>query len=410
MLPFSEKIAETLHNISNNKFRVVLTGFAVSWGIFMLIVLLGAGYGIENGVKKSFERDAVNTLWLHAGQTSIPYKGLPQGRLIQFNNEDVEDLSNSMENVDLLAGRFFLSNSTLRYGKRAANFTVVGIHPDFQKIENMQLHSGRLLNIIDQDEVRKSAVIGRVVKKELFGRGVAAGQHILVNNIAFRVVGVFNDPGDERQEEMVVIPLSTLQKVFGTDKRLHGIAMTISGSDVVISKNVEQKIISRMAARHEFDHKDERALFIYNTYEEYSKYMSLFKNIRTFIWVIGIGSIVAGIVGISNIMLITVKERTREIGIRKALGATPGSIVDMILTEAILTTLVFGYLGLVAGIVVLEVASRVLTDVDYFSNPKVNLSVAFGAFLLLIVSGGLAGYFPARKAASVQPIEALRDE
>ena len=376
----------------------------------MLIVLLGSGYGIENGVRKSFEKDAVNSLWLHSGQTSLPHKGLSQGRLIQFENDDLLDLEEKLEYVDLLAGRYYLPKSTLRHGSRATNFTVVGLNPDFQGIENIQIRSGRLLNDVDQDGVRKSAVIGRVVQKELFGKKNPIGSYLLVNNLAFQVVGVFEDPGDERQEELVFIPISTLQKVFGADKRVHGIALTVSGNDVGISKEVEGKIIKRMAIRHEFDPKDERALFIYNTFEEYGKYMSLFKNIRLFIWVIGIGSIVAGIVGISNIMLITVKERTREIGIRKALGATPGSIIEMILTEAILTTLFFGYLGLVAGIVVVEVASRLLTDVDYFSNPEVNLSVCFAALLLLVFSGALAGFFPARKAASVQPIEALRDE
>ncbi len=411
ILAFGDKIGEILHNISNNKLRVLLTGFSVSWGIFMLILLLGAGYGLENGVSKSFTEDAVNSLWVHAGQTSLPYKGLSQGRRVRFRNQDTTDLKTHMEKVDLISGRFYLrGNSAIRFTNRAANFNVLGVHPDYQGIENIHILTGRLLNLRDQKEVRKTAVIGKAVRTELFENKPAIGHYIHINNLAFLVVGVFHDPGDDRQEETIYIPVSTIQKVFSGDDRIHNIALTIQATDVDESLAVEQNLISRLAARHEFDTADERAVFIHNTFQEYAKYMSLFKNIRIFIWIIGIGSIVAGIVGISNIMLITVKERTREIGIRKALGATPGSIIDMILTEAILTTLIFGYIGLVAGIFLLEVASRMLVNVDYFHNPEVNLWVAFGAMGLLVFCGALAGLFPARKASMIRPIEALRDE
>ncbi len=411
MLPFGDKIGEILHNISNNKLRVLLTGFSVSWGIFMLILLLGAGYGLENGVSRSFAEDAVNSLWVHAGQTSLPHKGLRQGRQVRFHNRDTADLKTNMEKVDLISGRFYLrGNNSIRFGNRAANFTVLGVHPDYQSIENIHILTGRRLNIRDQKEVRKTAVLGKVVRTELFENNPAIGRYIHINNLAFLVIGVFDDPGDDRQEETIYIPVSTMQKVFSGNDRIHNIALTIEAVDVDASLALEQNVIGRLAAHHQFDTGDERAVFIHNTFQEYAKYMSLFKNIRIFIWIIGIGSIVAGIVGISNMMLITVKERTREIGIRKALGATPGSIIDMILTEAILTTLVFGYIGLVAAIFLLELASRMFDNVDYFHNPEVNLWVAFGAMGLLVVCGALAGFFPARNAAMIRPIEALRDE
>jgi putative ABC transport system permease protein len=411
LLGLGDKIDEILHNIRNNKLRVLLTGFSVSWGILMLILLLGAGYGLENGVRRSFAEDAINSLWVHAGQTSLPHKGLRQGRRIHFRNQDLKEVSESVEEVDLISARFYLwGNNTIRFGDRASNFNVLGIHPDYQSIENIRMLKGRRLNLRDFEEVRKTAVIGKVVRSELFQQKRAIGKTIHINGVAFLVVGVFHDPGDDRQEETIFIPISTIQQVFSGNDRIHNMALTIKAEDVRSSLAVERKVINRLAARHEFDAADERAVFIHNTFEEYSKYMALFANIRTFIWIVGIGSIVAGIVGISNIMLITVKERTREIGIRKALGATPGSIIDMILTEAILTTLLFGYLGLVAGVVLLEAAAHLITDVDYFHNPEVNLWVAFGAMGLLVLCGTLAGIFPARKAAMIRPVEALRDE
>lgn len=408
---FGDKIGEIVHNIRNSKLRVLLTGLSVSWGIFMLILLLGSGYGIENGVRRAFAQDAINSLWVHSGQTSLPYKGLRQGRIIQFRNQDLEDLAAGVEEADLISARLYLwENNTVRYQDRSSNFTVVGIHPDYQKIENIRMLTGRRLHRRDLEQVRKTAVIGKVVRTELFPNGSAVGRYIQINGISFLVVGVFHDPGDNRQEETIFIPISTTQKVFTGNDRIHNMALTVRADDVEASLAVERKILHRLAARHQFDAKDERAVFFHNTFREYAKYMKLLKNVRTFIWIIGIGSIVAGIVGISNIMLITVKERTREIGIRKALGATPAAIIDMVLTEAVLTTLVFGIFGLAAGILMLGALSRLITNVDYFHNPQVNVWVAFGAMGLLVLSGALAGIYPARKAAMIQPVEALRDE
>ncbi len=408
---FGDKIGEIVHNIRNNKLRVLLTGLSVSWGIFMLILLLGSGYGIENGVRRAFAQDAVNSLWVHSGQTSLPYKGLRQGRIIQFRNKDLEDLAGGVEEADLISARLYLrENNTIRYQDRSSSFTVMGIHPDYQKIENIRMLTGRRLHRRDLEQVRKTAVIGKVVRAELFPDAPAVGRYIQINGIPFLVVGVFHDPGDNRQEETIFIPISTTQKVFSGTDRIHNMALTVNADDVEASLAVERKILHRLAARHQFDAKDERAVFFYNTFREYAKYMKLIKNVRTFIWIIGIGSIVAGIVGISNIMLITVKERTREIGIRKAMGATPAAIIDMVLTEAVLTTLVFGILGLAAGIMLLAALSRLITNVDYFYNPEVNVWVAFGAMGLLVLSGALAGIYPARKAAMIRPVEALRDE
>jgi putative ABC transport system permease protein len=408
---FKDKLQEIFHNLSKNKLRTLLTGFSVSWGIFMLIILLGSGYGIENGVRNSFSEDAVNSLWIRGGQTSRPYEGLKKGRPIRFRNDDYDDLRQSIRGRENIAGRFYLGrDTTVRYRSIAGTFQVVGVHPQYAAIEMLKAMQGRLLNASDEAQQRKVAIIGPKTKRELFPNGPVVGQYILIQNISFQVVGVFNDAGDEWQLDRVYIPISTMQHLFSRSDRVHNLAMTIDADAWHQPEAVEVAVRQRLAQRHRFHVDDRRAVFTYNTLVQFQKYMRLFANIRLFIWIIGIGSIVAGIVGVSNIMLITVKERTREIGIRKAIGASPGSIIDLIVTEAIIITFFFGYLGLVAGVAVLEIMTHVIQGVAYFRNPEVNLATAFGAVFLLVLSGTLAGIVPARRAAGIRPVEALHDE
>lgn len=408
---FRDKLQEIFHNLSKNKLRTLLTGFAVSWGIFMLIILLGSGYGLENGVRHAFSQDAVNSLWIRGGQTSLPHMGLKAGRPIRFKNDDYDDLKQTTKGRDKISARFYLGrDTTIRYGSISGKFQVVGIHPDFADLEMLKARDGRLLNDSDQLGQRKVAILGPKTKRELFPSGSAVGKHVMIQNIAFLVVGEFTDEGDEWGLDRIYIPIATMQHLFSRNDRVHNLAMTISPQASQYPEIVEKTVRQRLAQRHRFDVDDRRAVFMHNTLVTFQKYMRLFANIRLFIWVIGIGSIVAGIVGVSNIMLITVKERTREIGIRKAIGATPGSIIELIVTEAILVTFVFGYLGLVAGIAMLEVMAHVIQGVAYFRNPEVNLLSAFGAVCLLVLSGTLAGIFPARRAARIRPVVALHDE
>ena len=377
----------------------------------MLIILLGSGYGLENGVRNAFSEDAINSIWIRSGQTSMPYQGLNQGRRIRFKNGDYEDLKQTIKGREYIAARNYLgSNTTVRYESLAGKFQVVGIHPEYAALEMLKAGDGRLLNASDQAGRRKVAILGPKTKQELFSSTSAVGQYVQIKNIPFQIVGVFTDEGDEWGLDRVYIPISTMQHLFNRKDRIHNLAMTIDTKAVQSPQTVENDIRQRLAQRHRFNVKDRRAVFMHNTMVSYQKYMRLFANIRLFIWIIGIGSIVAGIVGVSNIMLITVKERTREIGIRKAIGASPGSIIDLILTEAVIITFFFGYLGLVAGIAALEIMAHTIQGVDYFKNPEVNLKVAFGAVFLLVLSGTLAGLFPARRAASIRPVEALHDE
>ena len=408
---FQDKLQEIFHNLRKNKLRTILTGFAVSWGIFMLIILLGSGYGLENGVRKAFSVDAINSVWVRGGQTSMPYQGLRQGRRIRFKNDDYENLKLSIKGREYISARYFLGrNTTVRYRSLAEKFPVVGMHPEYAALEMLKTGDGRLLNASDQAGKRKVAIIGPKVKKELFSSAAAVGQYVHIKNIPFQVVGVFTDEGDEWGLDRIYIPISTTQHLFNRKNRIHNLAMTIDTNEVQSPQAVEHDIRQQLAQRHRFNVKDRRALFMHNTLVSFQKYMRLFANIRLFIWIIGIGSIVAGIVGVSNIMLITVKERTREIGIRKAIGASPASIIDLILTEALIITCFFGYLGLVAGIAALEIMAHTIQGIDYFKNPEVNLKIAFGAIFLLVLSGTLAGLFPARRAASIRPVEALHDE
>jgi putative ABC transport system permease protein len=274
----------------------------------------------------------------------------------------------------------------------------------------LKVIEGRLLNSVDEAESRKVAIIGPKIKKEFFPNESATGKYVLIHNIAFQIVGVFSDEGDEWQQDRLYIPMSTTQHLFSRDNRIHNLVMTVDSDVTQNPEAIEGAVRKRLAQRHRFDWNDRRAVFIHNTLVSFQKYMNLFANIRIFIWIIGIGSIIAGIVGVSNIMLITVKERTREIGIRKAFGASPGSIIELIVAEAIIITFIFGYIGLVAAIAVLEIMAHMIRGVAYFQNPEVNLATAFGAVFLLVISGTLAGIFPARRAAGITPVEALRDE
>jgi putative ABC transport system permease protein len=406
-----DKWQEIYSTISKNKLRTFLTGFSVAWGIFMLIVLLGSGYGLENGVRKEFEGDAENTLWINQGVTSVAYKGYKPGRSVRFTNDDY-DQTKKIDDVEHISGRFTIwENNTLSYKNEYGSFDIFCTHPGYGKVENLTPIQGRFLNEMDVEDFRKVTSIGKLVDEALFKGEDPLGKYIKVAGIPFKVVGVFDDPGGDRDLSRIYIPISTAQMVYNRGTRLGTMSMTVGDASVARSNEMVEEIRAQLAQRHHFDPSDQRAVFIWNNVENYVKFMTLFANIRLFIWVIGIGTIIAGIVGVSNIMMIVVKERTKEIGIRKSMGATPGSIVALILQESILITAFAGYIGLIAGVGLLElVAMNLPPDAGYFANPEVNINVALGATSILILAGTLAGFVPARKASSVKPVIALRDE
>jgi len=403
---------EVFSTIRKNKLRTFLTGFSVAWGIFMLVILLGSGHGLENGVRDQFKSSATNTLWIWGGQTTKPYKGLQPGRRIDFENKDYEHIKNTVDGVDLISGRLNLwGDNTISYKNNYGNFDIRTVHPDYKIIEKVNMLEGRFVNNFDIQKSLKVVCIGIQVKDALFKNGgEALGAYISVRGIPFKVVGVFeDDDGRQDNQRTVYLPVTTGQKVFYGRDRLQTLAATVGAASVEQSKMIEEEIRNDMATRKKFDKTDENAMFIWNSVEEFKQFLDLFAAIRMFIWIIGIGTIIAGIVGVSNIMMITVKERTKEIGIRKSIGATPASIILLIMQESVFITTLAGYIGLVIGVGLLELVSPYI-QTEFFRNPEANLGIAISATVLLIFAGMIAGYVPAKRAASIKPVEALRDE
>ncbi len=406
-----DKWQEIFSTIRKNKLRTFLTGFSVAWGIFMLIILLGSGYGLENGVSREFAGDAVNYVNINGGRTSMPYKGMKPGRFIRLQNED-RQMIDRMEDVDKTSGRFAVfGQNTMSYKSEYGTFDIFAVHPAYREVESLTMISGRYLDDFDIKENRKVVSLGRLVFEALFKNGEdPIGEYIKMNGVPFKVIGVFDDPGGDRDLNRVYIPVSTAQRVFSRGNDLRSIQMILDDATVQESMQIVETAKQALAEKHKFDPGDTRALFIFNTIENYQRFMNLFASIRLFIWIIGIGTIIAGIVGVSNIMMIVVKERTKEIGVRKALGATPWSVISLVLQESILITTFAGYVGLVLGVGLLELVTSTLTNVDYFSNPEININVAIGATIIMVLAGAVAGFVPARKAAAVKPVVALRDE
>jgi putative ABC transport system permease protein len=380
----------------------------------MLVVLLGSGEGLAHGVDYQMRDDAMNSIWVMSGTTSQPFQGRQPGRPIQFTNEDHDETARTVTGPDQISSRFMIRGTTrVRYRGEVASYDIRSVHPAHQDLEKTVVTAGRYLNNTDIEEFRKVAVIGAKVEQQLFsepsGRS-AVGEYLLINEVAFRVVGVFTDVGDERELERIYLPLTTSQRVFSGGRNINMFLFSTGDANLPESEVMAKTVRGQLADRHDFAEADERAVFVRNAVEASQRVFALMQGIRTFIWIVGIGTLVAGVAGVSNIMLIAVKERTREIGVRKALGATPGSILALVLQESVLVTTVAGYAGLVLGVAALEVFSRAVPNADFFRDPRVDLKVALSATLLLVIAGTIAGFFPARRAASVRPIEALRDE
>jgi putative ABC transport system permease protein len=402
---------EILDTVRKNKLRTALTGFSVAWGILILVVLLGSGQGLAHGVEYGFRDDATNSIFMRSGQTSVPYKGLRPGRSVQFTNEDYDQIRQGVRGIDHITARFFIrGNLTVAYGSQTSSFDVRSVHPDHQYLEKTIMVEGRYISPLDLREYRKVAVIGVRVQQMLFHGAPAMGKYIKINGVPFQVVGIFTDEGGEGEQEKIYLPITTAQRIFNGANRVAMMMMTVGDAGVDESKSIADDVKARMAEAHDFDPKDERAIFLYNGVVNFQRFVSLMAGIRGFVWVIGIGTLLAGVVGVSNIMMIAVKERTREIGVRKAIGATPSSVLGLVLQEAVAITAVAGYVGLVLGVLVLEAMSRAITGSDFFRNPEVHFGVAVSATVLLIAAGAVAGFFPARRAAAVRPVEALREE
>jgi putative ABC transport system permease protein len=408
-------LQEILFTLRQNKLRTLLTAFGVFWGIFMLILLLGFGRGMQNGVMTDFGSDVLDFIIVWGGDTSVAYRGMGLARKIQLQQGDIDAIKSQIPGVRLISAESSTPNGTVTFEGKNSSAGIHGI-PDeyFQIKEDVPFHFGRKPNQLDVDEIRKVVVIGTAVAERLFAKDVdPVGQEVRIKDIVMKVTGVFYDKGNRGgNSEQVFMPLSTYRKLYGSGERIDMIWLRPEKG--VDGFELEKNVVALVKRRHDVAPEDIRGIRSFNMAMPAQRVNGLFTGITVFIWFVGLGTLTAGIVGISNIMIITVKERTREIGIRKALGATPFSIVSTLLLESALVTSVAGYMGLVLGVGLLELIAFALrssgAQLPYFLNPSVDFQVAITAILLLIFVGILAGLMPAIRAAKITPIEAMRAE
>ncbi len=405
-----DKWTEVYYSIKQNKLRAFLTGFSVAWGIFMLIILLGAGQGLQNGVEKQFESDAVNSVWIGAGTTEKPFEGYKSGRQIIFKNKDFESVKADFPEVSNVSARLNVwGGSSIVYKNEYATFDLKAVHPDHRYVENVKISSGRFINQTDIDDYRKTAVIGKLAAEILFKEEDPIGKFVQIYGINFLIVGVFVDK-QEQEMKRLYLPISVFQKLMSGNEDIGQISMTAPLQNQSEMDSLEKTLRTYLATRHQFDPTDQRAIWVWSNFKEYLQVMKLFGGIKMFVWIVGLLTIIAGIVGVSNIMLVVVKERTKEIGIRKAIGAQPSHIIGLIVFESVVITSVAGYMGMLPGILILELISKNLPAGDFFANPSVSLEVVLLAMFILVAAGVIASYLPARHAALIKPIEALNEK
>jgi len=409
---------EIFSTIKKNKLRTTLTAFGVFWGIFMLVIMLGSGNGLRNGVVSGFEGMATNSFFMWTQKTNKAYEGFQPGRRFNYNNDDTEAIKNSVPEAQYVCARNQLGGyrggNNITRGVKTGQFSIYGDFPEFEKIQPMRNLRGRFINDLDIKEKRKVAVIGNRVQEILFEPNEnPLGQYIRINGVYFQIVGLFKtkQEGGQGQEESqtVYVPFTTFQTAFNYGNIVGWYAIT--SKENIPVELVENKVIELMKKRHHIAPDDQLAIGHWNMGKEFGKINGLFNGIDLLVWIVGIGTLLAGIIGVSNIMLIVVKERTKEIGIKRALGATPFMIVGQIILESVFLTTIAGYFGLVIGIGILELVNMAMganPDGGMFKNPQVDLNIAITALTVLIVAGALAGFIPARRAIQVKPIEALR--
>ena len=412
-------IQEIYGTIKRNKLRTALTGFAVAWGIFILIVLLGAGNGILNAFEQQSGNMAMNSFQIWPGQTSIPYQGLKEGRNIKLTEKELELTRQMTDHVTHASAILQQGGVNLSYKQDHLSLQLTGVMPNYPETNGLQLKKGRFINQLDMKQKRKVIVLHEKTTEMLFGdkQSEAIGKHINASGIAYQVVGIYTTPMEEFSPT-AYLPYTTLQLIYNKGDGIGSLVfLTKDITDLPSSEAFEKDYRTVISKAKQFDAEDRSAIWVWNRFSQYLQQQTASDLLRTSIWVIGIFTLLSGIVGVSNIMLITVKERTHEFGIRKALGAKPHSILTLIIAESITITTLFGYIGMIAGIAWTEYMNKVageqvmdigIASATVFVNPTVDLHIAIQATLTLIAAGTLAGFFPARKAVMIRPIEALR--
>ena len=412
---------EIFYTLKKNKLRTFFTAFGVFWGIFMLVIMMGSGNGLRNAILADFGNMATNSVFMWTQRTTMPYKGFQRGRYFNFRNNDTRALKEKIPEIDLVAPRIQAwggggANNVIR-NDRTSSFTIFGDYPEIQRIDPLNLLEGRFINHLDIDQRRKVAVIGAKVKNDLFEPGEdPIGEYLKIQGVYFQVVGVFeskkSDQQAERENQVIFLPFTSLQQTYNYGDIVGWYAFT-SHRDVPASI-VEAKAKKLLAERHGIHPEDQRAIGSFNLEKEFNKMTGLFTGIHILIWIVGAGTLFAGVVGVSNIMLIVVRERTKEIGIQRAIGATPWNIMIQVIIESVILTTAAGYIGLVVGVGILEgvnvAMAKTGTSSNMFRNPEIDFQMAMVALAILVVSGVIAGLIPARRAVSIKPIDAIRFE
>lgn len=413
--------SEIIEALTANWFRTLLTAFGVLWGIFILVILLAAGKGLENGVKQGFGGMATNSMFMWAQTPSQSYKGLPKGRRYNFKISDVAAIKQQVPDIRFVSprnqlGGFGGANNVVR-GLKTGAFNVYGDYPEMIQQEPMDITSGRFLNYSDINENRKVAIIGEGVRKEMYEPGEEViGSYLKINGVNFMVIGTYKKKGNqgnsEEAQKQIYVPFTAFSQAFNMGDIVGWMAIT--ANDNASITDLKSQVFDVIKARHSIHPQDDRAIGNFDLYEEFSKINGLFVALKAVAYFVGILVLLSGIIGISNIMLIVVKERTNEIGIRRALGATPWAIRGQILLESIFLTIISGMAGIALATAIIALINKQLEGADtsesMFANPSVDLGVVFVALSILIISGLIAGLIPAQNAIKVKPVDALRTE
>ncbi|RKS55961.1 putative ABC transport system permease protein [Gillisia mitskevichiae] len=416
-----DKWSEILEALTSNWFRTILTAFGVLWGIFILVILLAAGKGLENGVKQGFGGIATNSMFMWAQTPSKPYKGLPKGRRYNFKISDVAAIKQNVPNLKYVSprnqlGGFGGANNVVR-GLKSGAFNVYGDYPEVIKQEPMDITSGRFVNYSDIEQNRKVAILGAGVINDMYDPGEEViGSYIKVNGVNFMVIGTYRKKGNngnpEENQKQIYVPFTAFSQAFNMGETVGW--MSITAEDGSSITDLKTQIFDVIKSRHSIHPEDDRAIGNFDLFQEFSKINGLFIALKAVAYFVGILVLLSGIIGISNIMLIVVKERTNEIGVRRALGATPWDIRGQILMESIFLTIISGMCGIALATGIIALVNMQLDGVDtsemMFANPSVDLGVVFIALSILIISGLLAGLIPAQNAIKIQPVDALRTE
>lgn len=410
---------EIIEVLTTNVWRTILTAFGVCWGIFILIVLLAAGKGLENGIKQDFGDIATNTMFMWTRATTRGYEGLPKGRSFEFKINDVQAIRDHVPDLRFISPRNqlggFGGNNNVVRGIRTGAYNVYGDYPEIINQDPMAVTSGRFLNYNDINEKRKVAIIGQGVKHDLYDKDEdALGTYVKIQGVNFMVIGTYkksNSGGGEEGQKEIYVPFTSFSQAFNRGEDVGWMAITAKDGSSI--SQLKDNIVEVVKKRHKVHPEDTRAIGYFDLYEQYNRVESLFGALKAVAYIVGIMVLLSGIIGVSNIMLIVVKERTKEIGIRRALGEQPWSIKKQILMESIFLTLISGMVGIIFGSLVIYGINSLLDSigpVDMFMGPSVSVGVVTGALAILIVSGLLAGFIPAQGAIRVRPIEALRTE